>query len=527
MSRNSSFQWLRVALLVCLLITVSSSSFCLGKYLTKQITNDKHTKAQFAFALKQHNEAALHYAWQHAEKHSRSWQLLAKKLANTQGEAAYQLALFYQKSHSITQAITWYQQAIRLKFPPAFVALGQYYFDHDKFANADDILAQLANIDAKPNSKLDSKADNESSALAAQILKINLAVSRGNINVVKQGVTNFVKQLQNNSQGRLLLDNISKYQVLKVNDNNKHAAVCANSIQLFATRFSHLQRLEQLIKGVDQYALKAMICFAPVRYIAIDTLACNAEVAQAIQCHEQNWQYLADSISTRFVGLLLPEGGANVHLGALYIDAHDSVDVFVHEISHLLGFVDEYPLAKGHVACGAVQSQSFSENVAVLANRYQGSRADIRAKILPQLAWGKQIKASTPILQLITEQASLTPKQWRLGTPKQFKHEVGVFAAQTCANTMNDDLAGQSSFHAFKPLAKPTKLQYFSLVFPKEYVSFLREGSLRFLMPSFHYNIALAYFQQGNLAQANFWLKQSAIWENEQGRRAKILQGSF
>ncbi len=527
MSRHSSYQWLRVALLVCLLITVSSSSFCLGKYLTKQITNDKHTKAQLAFALKQNNEAALHYAWQHAEKYSRSWQLLAKKLANTQGEAAYQLALFYQKSHSITQAITWYQQAIRLEFPPAFVALAQYYFAHEQFANADDILAQLANIDAKLIIKLSSKADNKSSALAAQILKINLAVSRGDLNVVKQSITDFAKPLQSHSQGRLLLDNISKYQVLKVNDDNKHAAACANSIQLFATRFSHLQRLEQLIKGVEKYALNATVCFAPVRYIAIDTLACNAEAAQAIQCNEQNWQYLAASINTRFVGLLLPEGGANVHLGALYIDAHDNVDVFVHEMSHLLGFVDEYPLAKGHVACGAVQQQAFSENVAVLANRYQGRQADIRAKILPQLAWGKQIKASTPILQLITEQASLTPKQWRLGTPKQFKHEVGVFAAQTCANTVNDNLAEKSSFYAFKPLAKPTKLQYFLLAFPKEYVSFLQRGSFRFLMPSFHYNIALAYFQQGNLEQANFWLKQSAIWEKDQGRRAKVLQGSF
>jgi len=534
MSRHANDPWIRIGLLACLLMLVPSSSFCLSQYLTKQITTDEYTKIQLNFALQQNNYAALQHAWQQSTKHSDSWLLLAKKLAKRQGQAAYQLAGFYLEKKSISQAIVWYQQAIRLEFPPAFVALAQYYFDLNNFTGADDILAQLAKVAAK--------FEDQSNTLAAQILRINLAVNRGDINVVKQSIAGFTKQLINNKQGRLLLDNISKYQVLSVSDNNKNAATCANSIQLFATRFAHLQRLEQLIKGVEQYALKQTVCFAPVRYIAINALACRAEAAQAIQCNEQHWQHLAESINTRFVGAMLPEGGANVHLGALYIDVNDNIDVLVHEISHLLGFVDEYPLAKDHVACKVAQEQAFSENIAVLASRYQGSRADIRAKILLQLAWGQQIKASTPILQLMPGQASLTPQQWWLGTPKQFADEVGIFTAQTCDNTVNsitvndntvnnnivsDNLSGKSHYSAYKPLAKSTKMQYFSLVFPPEYLSFLQEGAFQFLMPSFHYNIALAHFQQGNLTQANFWLKRSALWESKQGRREKVLQGSF
>ena len=514
MALHSNYQWIRVALLTCMLMAVPPSSFFLAQYLTKQIVTGEHTQAQLDFALKQNNEAALLYAWQQTKKPSRSWLLLAKKLAKTHSEAAYQLALFYQTRHSMTQAVTWYQQAIRLKYPPAFVALAQLYFEQDNLLQADEVLAILP------------KGYTESTAIAVQALKINLALNRGHINVVRQSVAEFGKSFESNPQGRLLLAQINKYQVLSVKANNSQIPACNNSIQLFATSFSHLQRLEYLIKGVEQYALNQYVCFSPVRYIAINALACTAESTQAIQCNEQHWQHLAERTNTRFVGALLPQGGANVHFGALYIDANDDIDVFVHEISHLLGFVDEYPLAKAHGACAGIQQQAFSENIAVLANTYQGNRADIRAKVLQQLAWGKQIKKSTPILQLIKGH-SLLVQQWKLGTPKQFEHEIGVFNAQTCANSSNDTLSEESRFKAYKPLVKPTKMQFFSLDFPKEYASFLQKESFEFLMPSFHYNIALAQFQQGNLEQAKYWLKQAAMWESEQGRREKILQGNF
>lgn len=514
MALHSNYQWLRLGLLTCMLMAVPSSSFFLAQYLTKQVITGEYSQVQLDFALKKNNKAALLFAWQQTKKHSHSWLSLAKKVAKSEGEAAYQLGLFYHNQHSINQAIAWYQRAIRLKFKPAFVALAQYYFDNNKLVKANEILAQL------------SKIDDEPSTMAAKVLTINMAISRGDLDVVKHNVAEFRQSLQTIVQGRLLLDNISKYQVLNLSSNSRNFPSCDNSIQLFASSFAHLQRLEYLIKGVKQYALSQHVCFSPVRYLAIDTLACTADSAQAIQCREQHWQHLAESINTRFVGVLLPEGGANVHLGSLYVDVNDTIDIFVHEISHLLGFVDEYPLAKDHAICTAIQQQAFSENIAVLKNLYQGNRADIRVNVLQQLAWGKQIKKSTPILQRIKGHSVLTP-QWRLGTPKEFEHEIGIFQAQTCAKTVNDNRGDESNFNAYKPLVKATKMQYFSLDFPAEYRLFLQESLGQFLMPSFHYNIALAHFQQGNLEQARYWLKQSANWENKPDRQKKILQGNF
>lgn len=506
-------RWLRTGILACILLSAPSSSFLLSKYLTTQISAGIVTETEFEFALKQKNEAAMLYAWQQSEKHSQTWLVLAKQLAKTQGQAAYQLALFYQKHHLTPQAITWYQQAIRHKFSPAYVALAKYYFEHDQLAQADEVLTRLEITDVDP------------SYISVQILNIHLAITRGETSFIQQKVSSFSELLKISEQGRDLLENIINYQVLNVDDITKEPPLCANSIQLFATNFKHLQRLESLIKGIEEHALNEYVCFSPVRYIALGSLACVTEQSHAIQCNEKNWQYFADSINTRFVGLLLPEGGANVHMGALYIDANDTVDVFIHEVSHLLGFVDEYSLAKEHAVCSVIQRQAFSENIAVLAGTYQGSRSIVRAKILQQLSWGHRVNDSTPILQLTKKMGLNKPQQWLLGTPSQFKHEIGVFTGKTCSNVIsnNDSVV----INAYKPLMQSTKMEYYSLDFPKTYLSFLQENTFRFLMPSFHYNIALAFSQQGDVEQASYWFKQSAMWEREPSRKEKILQGNF
>ena len=126
-----------------------------------------------------------------------------------------------------------------------------------------------------------------------------------------------------------------------------------------------------------------------VRYIPINELDCNNDPQKAITCNEVQWELRAKTINTRYVGLMLPEGGANVHLGMLYFDAQDSVDVFAHEISHLLGFVDEYALTPEHSICQQPQKEIFSQNISVLKNRYQGNRKEVRVKVLKQLAWAE------------------------------------------------------------------------------------------------------------------------------------------
>jgi len=501
-----------VGLLIFLLTGLSTSSFFLSEYLTNIIAKNEHSKTQLNFALEQENLAALSFAWKKTPFHSGQWLKLAKTLAKTQGEAAYQLAVYYQDKPE--QAVFWYESAIRLNYLKASTALAQHYFQQDNLIKAAEVLAIL------PIDRL------EELNIESVVLNVNIAINFGRVTEVEEFISEYTQQLQTIEAGRWLLEDIQKYQVLS-NDSRAPKSSqlilsCDNSIQLFATTLKHLKRLESLITEFKEQKLSNAVCFSPVRYIPINTLGCSNDQGSAIHCDELNWQLWANEVNTRYIGVMLPKGGANVHLGILYFDAQDTVDVVAHEISHLMGFVDEYPLVAEHVKCQAIQEELFSQNISVLRNTYQGNQKELRAIVLKQLAWAKYIKNSTPILQSVT---GFNGKQyWQLGTPEEFKHETGLFNAQTCDDS-NYKLKGD--FSAFKPVSHSTKLQYFSLSFPELYVLLLQKNSSQYRMPSFHYNIALAYFQQRSIEQANYWLEQAANWEHEVHRHEKVRQGEF
>lgn len=511
-----------MSLSVVLLTGLSTSSFFLSDYLTKTITKNEHSTTQLNFALEQENLAALSFAWKKALKHGEQWLKWAKILAKTQGESAYQIALYYQEQPE--QAIFWFKSAIRLNYLKASTALAQLYFEQGKLNKATAVLAAL------PTDML------EELSVESIILNVNIAINQGNIADIEKNINKYVKQLKETDEGRLLLENIKKYQIQftdnQTTNTGQLAMSCDNSIQLFATNLNHLKHIENIILDFKAQALNNSVCFSPVRYMPINALNCSNEQDTAIRCNELNWRFWASTVNTRYVGVMLPKGGANVHFGVLYFDVKDTVDVVAHEISHLLGFIDEYPLVADHVKCQTIQKSLFSQNISVLKNEYQGEQKDIRASVLKQLAWAKYIKSSTPILQSVTH--SNGNSYWKLGTPEEFKHETGVFNAQTCYNSV---YSSKDNFSAFKPVSHQTKLHYFSLRFPSLYLQLLQENSTQYLMPSFRYNIALAYFQQAtfqqssfqkrSLEQANYWLEQAEKWERDVKRKKIMHQGEF
>jgi len=506
-----------MSLLIFLVTGLSKSSFFLNDYLTNTINENLHSSAQLDFALEQNNLVALRLSMSESQQYSKQWLILATLLAKTQGDMAYQLATYYQENS--VKAIFWYKRAIKLNYHQASIALANLYFQQDKLNKATVILAALPKPLAQ---KLNTQAN---------ILKVNIAVTHGDVNGFSKLIKKHAQQFQQTITGQLLLADFNKYQLL--NNNRKKPEPrslkmnCHNSIQLFATNLNHLKRLEGIVKDFEEQALNKAVCFSSVRYMPINALDCSNEQDEAIRCNELNWQPWASTINTRYAGIMLPKGGANVHLGMLYFDAQDSVDVVAHEVSHLLGFIDEYPLTAEHVSCRASQKVSFSQNISVLKKYYQGEKSVIRTKVLKQIAWAEYIKNTTPILQPVVSINGY--HRWQLGTPIRYKNEVGLFNAQTCDNSI---YSLKDKLSAFKPVLKATKLQYSSLDFPELYSSFIEGNSMQYLMPSFHYNIALAYFQQSptkqkDITQANYWLEQSAKWERDKSRIKKVRQGEF
>jgi len=524
------------------MIFLSSSSFFLPAYLTKQIKGNNYSGGQFSFALKKNYVIALIIQEKQADLGSNHWKALNRELAKTQWLSALKLARWYQdksKNESsellFSRAVMWFEQSIRLGSHQAIVALAQLYFQQNKIIKAQATLSKLPEV-------IPSNDVSE----AALVLHIIIAIHLGDSTRVEQLLNSGTAVgFYHSNMLNLLLADMDKYAIVNISTKlkgvedikvNLSSPSCISNLQLFATNLKHLKHLEQLIKTFKaQQPLAQYVCLSTPRYISIKRLDCIAKSQHTITCDETLWRSVAEDVYSRHIGLMLNEGKANVHFGILYFDANDNAEVFSHEVSHLLGFVDEYPLIKGHDKCQGIQSKPFSHNIAVLKKYYQGDKKELRAKILKNISWANSINANTPILQVI----DTTPDMeniWLLGTPLEYKDQIGIYISESCqkSNSDNSDLPSRTKsinqvtrYSAFKPLSRRTQLRYFANDFPKEYLTLIKENPSDYFMPSFHYNIALALYQQGEVANAKYWLSQAAKWENNLMRKARVLIGEL
>lgn len=106
---------------------------------------------------------------------------------------------------------------------------------------------------------------------------------------------------------------------------------------------------------------------------------------------------------------------------------------------------------------------------------------------MTQVPWRHLIKDTTPIL-------SRHKNGWKLQSPPEYQHEVGIFSAKSCDKS--------NQIQAFKPLAQRTKLQYFELMLPTTYIDILLMAPKKFLMPSYHYNISRDLVALGDYEKA-------------------------
>jgi hypothetical protein len=169
----------------------------------------------------------------------------------------------------------------------------------------------------------------------------------------------------------------------------------------------------------------------------------------------------------------------------------------------------------------------FSHNIAIIPRLVYGHHAQVRERVLANIPWATLIKDDTPIINLIKSVKGALPL-WEVGTPEEFSEEVGVFKAETCEYNVNESLSTSAkNSSAYKPLVKRTLLRTLTSEFPELYIKLLAMQPKTYLMPSYDYNIALAFYRKGNINKARFWLKKSAQWEQDKVRKKRVLMGGF
>jgi len=506
-----------------LLITLSSSSFFLPKYLESKIHTKTITKQQLEYAVNIGVNDALIEQRKRQDYGSSIWQKLSKELANDNPIYAYQLGDYFAKNNVDStsaiklKSIFWYKQAAKQGYFPAVIALARLYFKQEKYQQAFSLVSDTAgNIEAL-------------------ILAIKIAISNSNINFVIDNHRQLINKRLITPESLSLYNSLIKYQVIPREKNlfkdvtaqnnglKKSKGDCQISVQLFATTLANLHQLDQTLAQFTDHPLAPYVCFSEIRYVPQFQLGCDHKDEARISCSGYAWLQQGN-ITTRYVGVLVPKGGANVNKGILYIDKADTAAVFAHEISHFLGFIDEYPLPKNHNVCSSVQSEAFSHNIAILKPFYYGTREKIRANILSQLSWAALIETDTPILQPIQQinGETFNKQKWRVGTDvgtgDSITAEVGLFKAKSCQ---------LKTIQAFKPIKKLSQLRYFEKDFPAEYKTIFALQPNAYLMPSFHYNVALALVIDGKPDQVQHWLDKAKAYEHNVVRKNKIQSFDF
>jgi tetratricopeptide (TPR) repeat protein len=444
-----------------LLILLLVGSFILLTELISDVEQGHVTHAQSEQIAQFHLTPLLQQRFKEIKQAEHAWFGLAKFLAQSDGEVAYQLANVYLSKNNRLPAIAWYKQAVRLNHVNARIALAKIYIENENLNLAQSLLLRLKN--------------------KGPALKLLLLIA------IEQGDEKFIKananKLKDDDEFSVFFKKLLRYQVINSGNNFDMAndfPECLATIQPVATSIKDLDYLNHFIETLPTHSLSEYICFSSVKYVSKQKLNCQQEDSAAIKCNEDFWLELSLSDQIRYIMVLVPRGGANVNSGIMYVDKKDSAEVFYHEAAHLFGFIDEYPLPKEHFRCAGVQLAPFSHNISVLPKFYQGSHKQVRTQILTQLAWADSIDVNTPIV-------TKTSKGWKLGTPEQFKGKVGAFIAETC---LDED------FLSIKPLSTSSQLRYYEHAFPTFYLTLLKNDFARFIMPSYKSNVLRALAEE-------------------------------
>lgn len=205
-------------------------------------------------------------------------------------------------------------------------------------------------------------------------------------------------------------------------------------------QFLSAQWPKQALAGVG-------LCFA--KPLLVDYRALNCSQVGRLQCNSQPLEPLALSINHRLWLLLAGEGGANYQHGLVSAPVNADWGLLSHELSHAMGFLDEYPLSEA-VARTVCQPGTLSSNV-------------LFAK----------------------EDVQRFAKHFALQ-----QHEITLTEIETCR---------QIGLAAWRPVAATTNLQHHEYPLPKLYLTVMAQQLRQIELAPIHYLLAMKAKERGDL----------------------------
>ena len=130
----------------------------------------------------------------------------------------------------------------------------------------------------------------------------------------------------------------------------QEAQQCVQQLQFVVSSESAIQQAASFQQQfIDDKRLALLpICINRPMWVEAQQLDCDAnwQSSGRLGCNLQPLGPQLRALNFTHLVIFAEEGKANVHNGVMFLDRQDTYDVFVHELAHFAGFVDEYPLSK-------------------------------------------------------------------------------------------------------------------------------------------------------------------------------------
>ena len=259
------------------------------------------------------------------------------RLAALGNVAEAQLA-FAMSTNEPKKREKWLISAAEQDYLPAQAALADWYMLHGKQQLAKPLLVATADLDMQSAYKY-----------------ARLLWDEGNTELAK---TYFEKAVsQGHEQAKQAIHTLELYSPVSSNSigaynwlHKRADKYCLQRIQPFATSLATIIRAHHLYESFNKDLRLASLplCIAPPVWLEENSLKCEPNFAGAgvLGCDVKQLSALAKKREFSHAVVVAEQGKANVQNGVMYLDISDSYSVFVHELAHFSGFVDEYPIGR-------------------------------------------------------------------------------------------------------------------------------------------------------------------------------------
>lgn len=232
---------------------------------------------------------------------------------------------------------TWLKAAAEQNYFIAQTALADWYLLHDAQEKAEPWLVKTASQDSQSAFQLAFiRWQQGTEDLAFELFRF--AAQQGHVDA--QRVLSVLKQYQP----------VSLTSLAATSANEPTTTACKQRIQPFATGLAEIVQANRIYQQYqrDKRLSQLSLCVEEPVWLEREAISCDAnwQGQGRLGCDIEGLDAVARSRGFTHAVILAKSGKANVNNGVMYLDVGDTYSVFVHELAHFVGFVDEYPLTR-------------------------------------------------------------------------------------------------------------------------------------------------------------------------------------